>query len=156
MIKEIKTEKFEGLAVLVPENASDLVYPKIGIVDLYFLLKNGQYESVIIPQNKNGYEIMGKATELTRQNCADIVKYIGLPWNAYKDYTNNSNWFNNPIQSFKSLLYSLGCYSENPIPVPEPQGNGIDEMDYCQTWIKDYEEAQGFTGTWLILKKLTN
>lgn len=70
--------------------------------------------SPLLPEGYN-YTILGRAKELTKLECKSIVKFVGLPWCAYKDYTTPRNWYSGPIKSFHSLLESQGILLENPL-----------------------------------------
>ena len=121
MIKEIKTEKFEGLAVLVPDGAYDY---RIMYHNLFGYRLPGEGNRCFTLPVGNDYQIIGKATELTEEQCQRIMP---LPAISAK--------YGDPYQycpakdSFNTLLYELGCYvlGENNKPP---------------------------AGTWLILQKL--
>lgn len=164
MTQEIKTEKFEGLLVKYPDNTSDLVYPKIGMVDLYFHLNNGEYESVAIPQGK--WKLLGNPFELSEAYCQLIVPLIKRVYGrSYYDYTvvypnGTFDYVGTAKQSFNSLLKSLQVYKENPYGKPDINTEKYfpisdDEKDtlFMNDWDK-WEEAEERTGNWIILEKL--
>ncbi len=108
------------LFVDVPEDASDLVLPKIGIADLYFYTENKEnddrYISVPIPQSN--YEVLGLAKDVSEEVARGIVDnayYDGI----YPDHNFKTNrlkainFFNNAKQSLQSLVQSLEL--NNPV-----------------------------------------
>lgn len=54
-----------------------------------------------------------RLSEITEEEASNIVTYKGLPFNSYKDYTNDYNWFHSSIQSLHSLLESQGIEITN-------------------------------------------
>lgn len=163
-IKEIKTENFEGLAVLVPDDFKD--YAGANNNELFYWTETctqstGDYPYSVHVPNIKEYKILGKANELTEEQCETItpcvydgredVNVMGLIYECYdgSDFTCNT-----AKESFASLMQSIRCYSVNPVPNPEPQFDERGNGGYCETWVKDYEKAQANTGTWIILKKL--
>jgi hypothetical protein len=167
MIKEIKTETFEGLAVLVPDDARNFDIGRWAGRRLIF--NQGKYE---VDNMKTGsielsldseYEILGKATELTEEQCEDISPYeCPNQWceGGYIDQGYNEKWIcdycqeeedkESPnIERFASLLQSLGCYAVNPYgDKPSILNNDV--------WYSEeqWQEAQANTGTWLIIGKI--
>lgn len=105
------------------------------------------------------WKIAGNPFDLSRIQCSELVKYQGLPWNAYKDYTNDKNWFNSPIDSFKSMLNHLKVYQVNPYGMGNPimviGHKGSEKI--CETILnryqEEYQEAEERTGNWLLLIK---
>lgn len=178
MIKQINTYKFEGLAVLVPDDADkicishnaawyNLSYRLPGAKPMPFGWTHNQ-----LPDCK--WEILGKATELTEEQCAEIA-HIGMDYHepAYKNYISESDAifkypFGTAKESFSSFMDSIECYSINPYSDPKERyrcrdcadSDGLccneDMIKYCDPHIhlEKYNEAQKNTGTWLILKKL--
>ncbi|SFE55466.1 hypothetical protein SAMN03003324_00876 [Pedobacter antarcticus] len=177
MIKELKTEKFEGLAVLVADGyycAEIESVPEEKFFQLNFLLDNTDEESgffgdpvvwsIELPFD---CKILGKATDLTEYECAGIVQPL---WNGFMNYL----LINEPVgnykrlvkettkESFDSLMQSLGCYPVNPFAgIFTPRiakdkkdlGSVLGEViynDMRELW----KEAEANTGTWLILQKL--
>lgn len=131
MIKEIKTEKFEGLALLVPDNTYNhqLEYVKYSDGKEYFMLnynfgKNHIGGFVLWYKDFGGRKkypkegelfLLGKSTELTEEQCAVIV-CIGMDYYepAYKNYAaDNDAIFKYPFdtakESFNSLMQSTGA-----------------------------------------------
>lgn len=90
---------------------------------LYYLVNDNIHITnqrlVLLPKGYN-YTILGRAGELTKLECKSIVKFVGLPWCAYKDYTTPRNWHSCPVRSFHSLLESQGILLENPYEKPHP------------------------------------
>ena len=68
-----------------------------------------KYEAMFDNSDNNfSYEKCYKLSEITEEEASSIVTYKGLPFNSYKDYTNDYNWFHSSIQSLHSLLESQG------------------------------------------------
>lgn len=168
MIKEIKTEKFQGLALLVPDGSHNFS-TAVDSTGKYLQFFIGQYDDDgddlggELKLTENPYlklKILGKATELTEEQCMLIVpeNLNGYREECYPDFTPSTNDLScayvNAKLSFASLMQSLGCYSLNPVNKPNPCGNGVDFIEYDPVWVKEYDTAQANTGTWLILQKL--
>lgn len=158
MTKEIKTEKFEGLVVLVPDDATDF---RIDYASYVVLSWSNETGSDAFRLDNCRYKILGKATELTEEQCADIMpgEDIGLLGMVFKNYINPSDPFCDAKQSFKSFMHSLECYSVNPYgEKPEfvfgEYGKSPIEFNRFELDMFKWQEAQSNTGTWLILKKL--
>lgn len=79
MRKELETGTI--MFVPVPDDASDLTLPKIGIVDLYFRTDDEDYEngyiSVTIPQGN--WKLLGDSKQITE----DDLSLIGLNLEAF-------------------------------------------------------------------------
>jgi len=161
MIKEIKTEKFSGLAMLVPDDATkfSLKKTKKGKPDQlhYFIPYTCDAVSnqrlVILPSED--YLFVGKATELTEEQCAEITP--NSFYGRFIDYNMLEVNCGTAKESFASLMQSLQCYSVNPLSDPEGtmrQGDGYVYYSASDEEFEEYEKAQANTGTWLILKKL--
>jgi hypothetical protein len=139
MIKEIKTEKFEGLAVLVPP------YGTAHVLDL------------------KQYKILGKAKELTEEQCADIMPKP-VPLVDTDGNQTGSNYLSGSAKSdFNNLLHYIhGCYSINPYEkfkgakLVHAQGSVPTAEMIIEEVNRKYDEAQKHTGTWLILKKISS
>lgn len=121
MIKEIKTEKFEGLAVLVPDDAKNIGFHKsdwdmqVGdFSNVYYDINNESFEIDIVDEDHD-YEIISKATELTEDQRIQIVdSKINYTVKLYINYIQNQKGisvyeYKNSQDSFKSLLQSAGC-----------------------------------------------
>jgi len=143
MIKQIKTEKFEGLAVMVPEDANDFElsfwnYQRQMYLDtksvLIFESRSDRRKQirqdrphVILPEND--YLVLGKATELTEERCAEIVPSI-IPG---------------------KLMQSWG------IKILYPMFNSEKKSLNASTAFSSLMEFVGATqGTWLILEKCSS
>jgi hypothetical protein len=179
MIKEIKTEKFEGLAVLVPDGfkggVANMNYligyvdnPKTMIHEKHF---NSPYaiqkqldrvgklpEFIALPAIKlphGEYMIVGKSSELTEDQCEFIARQNPLmPVQTFK-------------QRFNALMHSMECYSINPLgKKPERMvpfmgrghytENQMDRIERFNIELRIWEEAEKKTGTWLILQKISS
>lgn len=156
MIKEVKTEKFEGLAVLVPDDAHTFfIHPLMCI--LGWTDGNGSNFSNL---EYLKCEILGKATELTEEQCAEIINSDEWPMTVkgflyWPDFNNIDDQVTETAkEAFETLTESMECYYENPIapPIERLQYGGGYAMR--QSEVDEYEKAQKQTGTWLILKKL--
>jgi len=180
MIKEIKTEKFEGLAVLVPDDyagsMANMGYLVVMVTNPATLIHEKHFNSpyairkqldrvsklpdfVSLPAIKlpdGDYKILGKATDMTEEQCAEIVevKKAGL----FIDYMTEKpkyhlRYYDSAKESFASLMQVNECYRKNPFEAVFTNntvfGNRIAECS------KDaYITADRSTGTWLILQKL--
>lgn len=100
-IKLIDTDKCKLLAVMVPEYGWDFRVDYGNRVVLSFACIN-EPDAIKLPEGN--WQILGLSTELTEEQWSEIVKYVGLPWCAYKDYRSNSNWFSTAKESGLSLL----------------------------------------------------
>lgn len=146
MIKQIKTEKFDGVAVLVPNDA------KTFITDYNFLiidLCQSTQKMIHIPFGR--IEILGKATELTEVQCAGIVPQMKDPGYPFEieDYK----------ITFENMMQSLECYSVNPYGC-RPNDESMKYKRYSDgvSWhdhlVNEWQKTEQNTGTWLILKRL--
>jgi len=118
-IKEIKTEKFEGLALLVPDDANGFEIqdnPVEGGKFVAMLRGNPDYACVFSPNLPYGdFKILGESTELTEDQCAEIVdsedgsihQVYGMCYKEYNPGIKFAPYFNNAIASFTSLMRSL-------------------------------------------------
>lgn len=101
-LQEIKTSKFDGFGVLIPEDAE-----LIGRMDdefwSYFSKSKGWGKFPL----KGQYKIIGIKTEITEGQAKEVVKFIGHPWCAYEDFLNKHNWFSTALESFNSLCQKL-------------------------------------------------
>ena len=103
MIKQIKTSKFEGLAVLVPSDSFNyVVRQNAEVSDLWYESRCGDSDvsnCIELPTNK--YLVLATSTSITEEQCADIVpqmKDSGYPFEI-EDYK----------VTFENLLRSIGC-----------------------------------------------
>ena len=156
MIKEIKTEKFEGLAVLVPDGAHGYFY-SVDSKGKYLTSNSGTFDNdgddegfeiKISDDSRRTFKILGKATELTEEQLKLIIP---------------DTFRRRRFSHFQDILEAQGCYSVNPyagifrphLSTPE-KGNlgeiiaGVIYNDVKQLFL----EAEANTGTWLILQKL--
>lgn len=171
MIKEIKTEKFEGLAVLVPEwyvsSFANMGYLVIQVMnEKTFIGEDEMFppdrleralervsklpEYITLPAIKlpdGEYKILGKATELTEEQCAEIVSQM-------KDSTYPFEVEEYKV-TFENLMHSLECYSVNPCGDKSSflDMKAFEKVDAWLERAKKWQDAQENTGTWLILKK---
>lgn len=171
MIKEIKTDRFEGLAVLVPDDAyaftNELASHQIDYIqDTEFNEGFLNMSSCILLKNywNHPLQIIGKATELTEEQCAEIVDNeedfdpddMDLcgddyePNIIYKNYGRKRKnvrefTFNKATDSLLSLMQSLECYSVNPYG-DRAFNSGAGK----------WQEAQANVCTWIILRKEAN
>jgi hypothetical protein len=181
MIKEIKTEKFEGLAVLVP-NGSHNFGIAVDSKGKYLQFFIGEYdedgddlggELKVTDDPRMKLKILGKATQLTEEQCAEIAPYeCPNQWceGGYIDQGYNEKWRcdycqeeedkENPnIERFASLMQSLGCYSLNPYGekpefVFDNYGKSPAEFNRFELDMFKWQLAQANTGTWLIIGKI--
>lgn len=156
----IQTSKATILVVDLPEGAEAWKNDSYHTNTLWY-----KSESMRSPKHINlpdgEWQLLGKTFELSRLQCAEIVKYVGLPWNAYKDYTTDSNWFNNPVDSFASLLTANGVFKENPISSEKPIAiighKGSEKI--CEAILKRFQdqwqeaEQHVFMNAYTLIKK---
>ena len=179
MIKEIKTEKFEGLAVLVPDGfksgVANMGYltgkmdnPATRIHEKHFnspyaiqkqldrVNKLPEYvDAPAIKLPEGDYKIIGKASELTEEQCKSIARQNPLM----------------PVQTLKhrfaALMHSMECYPINPLgKKPERMvplmgrgsytENQLERIERFNIELKIWEEAEKKTGTWLIIQKISS
>jgi hypothetical protein len=180
MIKEIKTEKFEGLAVLVPDGfkggVANMGYltgkmdnPANRIHEKHFnspyaiqkqldrVNKLPEYvDAPAIKLPEGDYKIIGKAIELTEEQCETIA--VKNPLIAYEM---------NFRRCFNLLMRKIECYSENPLgKKPERlvpfmgrghySENQLERIERFNSELRKWEEAEKQTGTWLILQKISS
>lgn len=159
-IKEISTDKARLLFVKVPEDASDLVLPKIGIADIYFHLNSGEYGSIGIPPGSWSDPV--RVEEVTEGMASQILP--SKPF--YPDYFNGETTeilfpdFEDDmcykavdaIDSFQSLLEANEIYTVNPLGErPVVKTNDM-FLEYGN--IRDQEKwdsLQENTASWLML-----
>lgn len=152
MIKEIKTEKFEGLAVLVPDDAYDftnnLASHQIDYVqDINFNESVLKMSGCILLKNhwNEPIQILGKATELTEEQLELI-----LP---------NTHPYRRPSH-FYEILKANECYTVNPygkdkgLYIVHHLGDAATAAKIILAYQKKWDEAEATTGTWIILQKL--
>jgi hypothetical protein len=161
IVKEIKTDRFKGLAVLVPNRASEFSIESPNI--LAFMLDNTPNDIKIDQLYGYTYEILGKATELTEDQCADITL---LPMIREKDgqlgfmiSCMDIEIYPTAVSAVQDFMQSLECYSENPYEesynlIEEHFENNKCNITEVETVTELFEEAETNTGTWLILKKI--
>jgi len=173
MMKEIKTEKFEGIAVFVGNDYYDFAIKKSEF--LYPGQNVLTYKSPVIwdkyqkegwsweTKCESGMEILGKSTELTEEQCANIIPSL-VPGNVLKSIGvsvlypmfNSDRKSLNAKTAFASLMQSIGAYSVNPYGEKEPEDIsdlGAFTQMMRQKW-KNWKQAQANTGTWLILRRV--
>jgi len=140
MIKEIKTEKFKGVAVLLPDGTikQELLYHKYSDGKEYHLINYSfsewrtggfilWYKDFGGRKNypkKYELQLIGVVSVLTEEQCADIVEsFIDSEIDygacrieetfAFQDYTDDENAFDSAKESFQSLIQSLECEDGN-------------------------------------------
>lgn len=151
---EHKTEKGVILFVKVPEVASNLTQPKVGMVDLYFQTKikskdeEDNHISVTLPDV--GFQLIALTTDITEEQ-AEMMVGIGEVWGS--------------LRLFKSLMQHLQVYEVNPFDEFEctnqwcedgyiNQGYGEKwRCDFCQENEYKQHDSQSRTGKWVVLFK---
>lgn len=152
-----KTEKGTVLFVLQPEEASDLTYPKVGMIDLYFQTKvqskheEDNYISIGLPNI--GFQLIGLTSEVTEEMAKMMVdnpvidedfRLLSRQENAYMDYVKDC-WHTgmcDALDSFKSLMQNLQVYEVNPYG----ETNILPEAEY-------YLKVKARCGKWIVLFK---
>lgn len=167
MIKEIKTQKFEGIAVLLPEDFKEIAGSNNN--ELFYWTDTctqsmGDYPYSVHVPNVLKYDIIGFVKDITEEHAAEIVEFSTQQYTVrhYKNYCQHKIGvyvyeFKKAKESFQSLMQSIGCYSVNPLSDPEltmRQGDGYVYYSASDEDFEEYEKAEANTGTWLILKKL--
>lgn len=159
LIVNYRTEKGEISFVKVPDDASDLTLPKVGMIDLYFKTKvkyeyeEDNYISISLPDV--GFKLIGLTSDVTEDqakmmvdHCNDIVP--GLI-DGYVDYRRNqlNVAFTNALASFKSLMQHLQVYEVNPIGERPMWGY----KPFTHKLMNDWQEAESRTGKFIVLFK---
>jgi len=157
---EQKTDKGVVLFVKVPDDASDLTCPKIGIIDLYFQTKvqskheEDNYISISLPDV--GFEYIGLTSDVTELQSMNMLDYQSdndehqSP--IFKDYV-KGKYHLEPIQSFKSLMQKLQVYEVNPYGDCRPKYFDYSSQIQYEGDCKDFDTAEERTGSWLVLFK---
>lgn len=95
-------------------------------------------------------EIICKGSELTEDIAKRYVRFVGGPWSAYVDYSNEKNWISSALQSFMSSIKSHGYHwGENP-EGEQPHNTGLVDsyptghplMDVSLEEAKKWQEAE--------------
>lgn len=157
----IKTELGEFLAVEVPKDIEDKVYPKLGMCDIYYSLKGKPYDednycSQQIPEGN--YEVLGFADQLevARQVVeTHICNTLNERLTYCRDYSWNTLMFDRNItvfDSLSSLLKSVGIFTENPYPNPITLNHESTEH-FCEARSL-YQEAESNLWQKILILKL--
>lgn len=72
---------------------------------------------ILLPEGN--WRIIGMLSEVTEEQAAHLVKFVGHPWCAYKDYTTDKNWFNTALESLESAILAERYTFINPTPKPD-------------------------------------
>lgn len=145
-LQEIKTSKFDGFGVLVPEDSQHYwINENDMFLNIRYSFKNSNYKGseLVAAEKANKYKIIGISSELTEEQAKEIVdetNEFGINM-----FTDGRFSFVTALESFNSLMQSLEMYSDNPL------GNNPYKMDVVQS---EWQQAQQRTGRWLIIKKL--
>lgn len=144
------TELLPGLySVSVPEEASN--FEKIGKELWYYVDGSGSHFKIYIEFE---FEIIGTVTADTIDfktfNHVGIcdIENISL---FYKDYTNPTNKFDNPDDSFRSLLTSKGLHFVNPFKHPKLSDFTVDG-EYTDALEKWQQAEQNLVKKLVIIK----
>lgn len=115
MIQEIKTSKFDGFGVLVPDDAHsfEIITNVVeGGKHICFLRGNPDYEcnyTANLP-DAGQYKVIGIQTEMTEEQAKDIVDSFDLFGGinvGYSNYTQNEPVLDTSLESFNSLMQKL-------------------------------------------------
>jgi hypothetical protein len=181
MIKEIKTEKFEGLAMLMPNwfvsAFANMGYLVVQVQNEKTFMGEDQMfppdrlqraldrvnklpENITLPAIKlpdGDFKILGKATQLTEEQCEEVIPdpMIRKPDNrkGFMIDIMDTEIYPTAKEAFSAFLDSLGCYSVNPYKKPADDDYSF-YTDRNISIQEEWQEAQANTGTWLILQKL--
>lgn len=155
---EHKTEKGTLCFVKVPDDASDLTLPKVGMIDLYFKTKvQSEYEEdnyISIGLPNIGFQLIGLTSEITDSYAMNMLDYQSdndehqSP--IWRDYI-NGQYHLSPVDSFKSLMQHLQVYEVNPYeyPIYHDYSSDIKWKEANAKW--KYSESR--TGKWIVLFK---
>ena len=140
-MKEIKgNNKIKFLAIPILKNNSEYKISNYGFAGMW-LEEVGTQKITLLSRGKiANYSILGKATELTEENCKKLIDSIHVelapsPYNdfaggfdyAFIDYQNTGEFagfqgdagcYRKPKDSFKSLLEANECYIKDWIVKP--------------------------------------
>jgi len=98
---QFETNGLTVLAVKWPEEYTAYAYNSTTI---YF----GSRESEIVRLPEGKWRIHTITSDITEEQAKGLVKFVGLPFGAYKDYTTTRNWHSSARRSLHSLLRSHG------------------------------------------------
>lgn len=144
--------KIVGVVPITVHEPNSITIEEInGINTLSQMGVDGVPHFIDIPEGS--WQIISLASEMTEEKAKLIMEKNILGLYANYVYKHIDFSFVNALDSFTSWLKSLGYVIDNPIPQPEAQFNEYGEGGYCETWIKDYEEAQGQVQKLLIIYK---
>jgi len=82
----------------------------------------------------------------------DTRTYL-LSYLDYKGVVNIPYWYDNALDSFKSLMQHLQVYEVNPLGIRRPKYFDYSSQIQYEGDCKDYDYTQSRTGKWLILFK---
>jgi len=184
MTQEIKTEKFEGLLVKVPEaTIRSTVYMgylihkchniENGVTDeqlndyskLTKYLKTHKpekdYKESAIKLPSGQWKLIGNPFEWSDYQWKDIVDIAksGGFIDCFKDYEKEGYMFGLPLQSGLSLLKSLQVHKENPYgSMPEfvfkNYGKSPIEFSRFELDMCEWQAAEERTGNWVLIQKI--
>ena len=164
IIQPFSTGKTEGLFILLKGKACDdyeiirdqdnfhqmqLQYPS----DQYRGLQN--YDWINLPEGE--WKDLGFAKDLTEEQLEMIVDdFPSYRWQFRQSISRYKNYldlppFESTKESFKSLMESLNCFEENPYGEEIPVIH--EDFEALEKSIKQWQEAQERTGSWLVLIK---
>lgn len=112
-ILTLTTAKFTGIAVPVPEEAFRFwIYEADWLQEehsVHWFMPDNTMGRLFIDDIENEYEILGKATELTEEECEEIVEEIPMDTGFWISYINSDLWYCGAYGSLTSLLQSAGA-----------------------------------------------
>lgn len=159
MTQEIKTEKFEGLLVKVPEaDAYGFRISYGSYVVLSWKHKSKSSDSYRITDNTSEkWKIIGNPFELSEEECISILgdqhynEVLGyyLPVFGYWGY----KYYKTAIEALNTLLKSLQVYKENPygnLFMRDEDAGSYKETELYPRW----KIAQERTGSWILIQKI--
>jgi len=137
MTQEIKTDKFEGLLVKVPEGQVEIF--EYGFSSYHLCITENKDIQLPVGQ----WKLIGNPFELSDWQWKGIVptQFTGGAYN-YSNYPH--------LSAGLSLLRSLQVYKENPFKNGEPSTINHEVWYSKQEW----QEAEKRTGNWVLIQKI--
>lgn len=100
---------------------------------------------------KGNWQLIGLSDEITERELADIMpSALG----SYLDFIADMWLFDTALESFKSLMQSLGCevnpYGVTAKPIKKDLSGEFDDNG----WLSRWQEAQSKVGRYAVLKEI--
>lgn len=110
---QFETNGLKVLAVRIAPDASDIKI--LGKDENYYKKGDLVYKTAqnvwgkgdhILPEGN--WTLHAVTDSMTEEQAKVLVKFVGLPWCAHKDYESNKNWFKSALEAMPGLLRSHG------------------------------------------------